>query len=986
MRRSSRLRGLLLMLILAAFALRLYRLDLQDVWWDEARNVEVAARPVTEIATAGELDIHPPVYFYLLHGWMGLARDTAFAIRFLSTWFGVLFIALMYTLGRRTGGLWAGVGTALAAAFLPFLLGEAQEGRMYTMALAWLAATALALAGFERIAQHPEREDGSTSSTRPRQSKDAQLHTIALAVFSALALLTHYAAVFALVPLWGWAGLSALLAPPRQRAVIWPRLRTLLLAGLLTALLCLPGLPVALRQIPGYRNPNLVVPQVSGFLAELARVYSLGEHFDPAQALPWMLALGMLLVGGWLAAILTSRPPFLSGTLGERRSGEGVGGEVRGLAVLALLWAVLPLLIYYLVISDRATAATRYISVALPGWLLLAGLALAGWARLHRGLGLLAAAAFVAILIPGLHTDLTDTRFFRDDTRGLIAWLDERTDPARDLILVDQRYPFGFYYDRWNSMAGGFPPAEPPDRTPAQYLFVDLNTLADRLTQLTRGMERVYWVRWFESDTDPRGAVPFMLEKFGTAEGEAAFRGYTLTWYVIAPDTRFELTQPLAEVDAAFSDQLRLEGVAFGGHGAGLTSTLDEVRATSAPADKPVWAVVRWAPLLGAAAPDTTLRQGLKATLVLEDANGLIVARDDRSIVNDRHLAPSQWTADTQPLGVFLLQPEPATAPGRYTLKLAVYDPVTLAQLPAAGSRAEGPFVTLGEVTLMRATRVPAIEQLPLDAPASFSWRGLRLLGRGPLPTSLSPGDRLDVDLYWQAQQASLPNLQVQFELQPLAPAEPFAASVTHTGTLANGYTTDIWVAGETVRDRQVWRLDPALPTGSYRLALRLLDGDEASPSTELGQVEIAGRAHSFEPPAAMAQTSGATFGALGRLLGYDGPTLTGDTLALTLYWQALGPSAGPYNVSVQLLDAGGVLAAQRDQPPGDGAYSTTGWLEGEVLADAYRVDLPPGLPPGTYTVIVKLYDAMSFAPLSVSLPDGSAAGEYLRIAEVEID
>ncbi len=143
MRRPVPLCGLLLLLLLAAFALRLYRLDLQDVWWDEARNIEVAARPVAEIATAGELDIHPPVYFYLLHGWMGLAGGSAFAIRFLSAWFGVLFIALMYGLGRRTGGPWAGAGTAIAAAFLPFLLGEAQEARMYTMTLAWLAAAAL---------------------------------------------------------------------------------------------------------------------------------------------------------------------------------------------------------------------------------------------------------------------------------------------------------------------------------------------------------------------------------------------------------------------------------------------------------------------------------------------------------------------------------------------------------------------------------------------------------------------------------------------------------------------------------------------------------------------------------------------------------------------------------------------------------------------------------------------------------------------------
>ena len=59
--------------------------------------------------------------------------------------------------------------------------------------------------------------------------------------------------------------------------------------------------------------------------------------------------------------------------------------------------------------------------------------------------------------------------------------------------------------------------------------------------------------------------------------------------------------------------------------------------------------------------------------------------------------------------------------------------------------------------------------------------------------------------------------------------------------------------------------------------------------------------------------------------------------------------------------------------------------MTGEVLTDTYRVDLPSDLPRGTYTVIVKLYDAATFAPLAVSLPDGSNAGEYLRLMEIEL-
>ena len=73
----------------------------------------------------------------------------------------------------------------------------------------------------------------------------------------------------------------ALLSPARPR---WKRLRTVLLAGLLTGLPCLPGLPVALRQIPSYRNPNLGVPPVGAYLAELAASMASANTWTPCRA------------------------------------------------------------------------------------------------------------------------------------------------------------------------------------------------------------------------------------------------------------------------------------------------------------------------------------------------------------------------------------------------------------------------------------------------------------------------------------------------------------------------------------------------------------------------------------------------------------------------------------------------------------------------------------------------------------------------------
>ena len=331
-------------------------------------------------------------------------------------------------------------------------------------------------------------------------------------------------------------------------------------------------------------------------------------------------------------------------------------------------------------------------------------------------------------------------------------------DPSRDLILVDQRYPFGFYYQRWNNAPDGSPPPEPEDMPPAQYLFVDINTVAARLTDLAKGRNRVYWVRWFESDTDPRGAVPFLLEKFGKLLGERSFRGYYVS--EIAPAAGFELAPALTGVAADFGGQVRLTGAAFGGRAEGVTSDPAATRRPEAPSDAGIWAVLKWARLPGA-------KQPLKATAVLEDADGIVVGRDDRPILNDRHLAPPQWEETDHPLGVTLVHPDPATPPGTYTLKLAVYDPATLAQLPATGQDAAGSFVSLGQVQLGPAAVPASPEQLPIEVHSEAAWEGARLLGRGAVPAQVSPGDRLAFDLYWQAG-AGLPELKTRLTLAPV--------------------------------------------------------------------------------------------------------------------------------------------------------------------------------------------------------------------------
>ena len=405
----------------------------------------------------------------------------------------------------------------------------------------------------------------------------------------------------------------------------------------------------------------------------------------------------------------------------------------------------------------------------------------------------------------------------------------------------------------------------------------------------------------------------------------------------------------------------------------------------------------RWAQLPDAAQP-------LKATAVLEDSDGVVVGRDDRPILNDRHLAPPEWDKADRPLGVALVKPDPATPPGTYTLKLAVYDPATLAQLPASGPGAAGSVVTLGQVQLGSATEPVDPAQLPIAAHIESTWEDVRLLGRGTLPAEISPGDRLAFDLYWQAPvqtaSAGRPDLKARLTLEPVDFEVPADVALSQETPPVRGYATAEWEPGEVLRGRQNWQLDPRLPAGDYRLMLQMIGpGGETSPTFELGGFKVAGRPHAFAPPAQMAVASGGRMGDFARLLGFDtdpAPSVAADgsgtitvlpaatsTLTSTLFWQAEDASTTPYTVFAQLLDSGGALVAQRDQVPGDGAFPTTSWVAGEVLTDTYRITLPAGLAPGQYTLIVGMYDPKTGTRLPVMAADGTAAGDALRLLTV---
>jgi len=102
-----------------------------------------------------------------------------------------------------------------------------------------------------------------------------------------------------------------------------------------------------------------------------------------------------------------------------------------------------------------------------------------------------------------------------------------------------------------------------------------------------------------------------------------------------------------------------------------------------------------------------------------------------------------------------------------------------------------------------------------------------------------------------------------------------------------------------------------------------------------------------------------ALLGDQARLIGYDLSHQTvqpGDTLHLTLYWEAVAEMDKDYTVFTHLLSPDGTVAAAKDNPPIRALLPTSLWPVGVLLVDHYDIDLPPDAGSGDYELEVGMY------------------------------
>ena len=258
------------------------------------------------------------------------------------------------------------------------------------------------------------------------------------------------------------------------------------------------------------------------------------------------------------------------------------------------------------------------------------------------------------------------------------------------------------------------------------------------------------------------------------------------------------------------------------------------------------------------------------------------------------------------------------------------------------------------------------------DAPTLAHFGEELALSRLETSQSVAQGEELETTTYWLISKKPSADYLVDWQLE--GPAH----TITATQPMAPGSAPKAWPAGAWIAGRTSLPVPPTTPPGDYTLSISLKepgDGTLIGSYTHPTLVAVRERDRVWEIPP-MDIRVGARFGDMIELAGYD-LRQRGESLRLTLYWQAVTTPDRHYMLFVHLADPQtGEPVSQVDTMPQGFTYPTGQWAPGEVVTDEVELSTK-GVASGRYDLAVGWYDPDTRQRLPVvdsegkALPDG---------------
>jgi hypothetical protein len=283
--------------------------------------------------------------------------------------------------------------------------------------------------------------------------------------------------------------------------------------------------------------------------------------------------------------------------------------------------------------------------------------------------------------------------------------------------------------------------------------------------------------------------------------------------------------------------------------------------------------------------------------------------------------------------------------------------------------------------------------QHPVDV--SFGSR-MRLLGYDLDRREVQPGEQLGLTLYWEALTPMERDWSVFVHLNDPVIHAPVAQRDMYPGQ--GLLATRLLAPGRTVINHYVIRIPGTvyapsqnqLVVGLYDLTSpngERLTTEEGSDVVDLGSVTIIASTDSPFPNAAFYN-----FGDRLALVGYQAEPRRlrpGDTLTLTLYWQAVRQMTVDYTAFTHVRDVedpSNRLYAQHDQGLPGGSST---WGPGQVVEATYQLTLAPDTPADVHEIEVGIYSqSATGGPVRLQLitEEGRPIDDFLILGKVRVD
>ncbi|MFJ2712119.1 hypothetical protein ACIOZM_14690 [Pseudomonas sp. NPDC087346] len=393
-----------------ALFVRFYSITVPAIWYDEAYSLLLARETPARIWTLTVLDVHPPLYYVLLHYWIMVWSDSALPARALSVLadVGTLLLCIKFmSLVSTRRATWI---AALLLALLPISVRYSQEVRMYSLLGFWLMAATLALVCWTRA---------------PDQKRYALIYVLLMEA----AFYTHYFAGLCVLVHWlfWWQSRAA-----RVEATI--ATEQWIVANSAIVFLYLPWIPNLIKQIGNTGGDLSWIEPVTmqGALTLVWQFTVMGDYpISVWQLIPFLWVLVCV------ATVVVSGP------------------RERDFRVLIAGYFLVPLIILYLVALFFLLFVPRYLAFCAPGIAMVTAVALDIWGKrpvlLHAGLLLCVVSQLHGLTMVYRQADgLNGTAPRADSSFGsLVEALNQQARPGDEVIVADVYwFPTFAYYSK----------------------------------------------------------------------------------------------------------------------------------------------------------------------------------------------------------------------------------------------------------------------------------------------------------------------------------------------------------------------------------------------------------------------------------------------------------------------------------------------------------------------------------------------------------